>query len=863
MALVEQAHPTTEATSLGVWLSYLIGILQFGALGMLYFQHWHLQHPVANQHASLIWLEVLTLSLIISLFYWLTVLRRAANHQQQAREKICANIFQLTDNPLLMLDVQDHVLYASGLVCQLLGYTAAELCGLPWARIMVSESTNTAFNESTTADCRHITLSHKLGHHITFAFTEQRIPIDGGEQRLLLLREREKADEEIVLERTLLNALLDHSYDLVYFKDLDSRFIRVSRTVAQRAGIANPEDMIGKTDFDLFSLDHASQTLRDEQEIIRTGKPLIDAEERETWEGRGDTWVSTTKLPLHAEDGKLIGTFGISREITNRKRIEQTLEQERTLLATLIDTIPDLIFVKDTTGHYRRVNKALARRLGLSQTEVSGTTDYDFYPTQLADQFAEDDACVLRTVEPLLNKEELQVLLNGKQLWGSTTKMPILNTVGEIVGLLGISRDITALKNSELAQHQLASDLHAVIMATDELMACPTLDDLLSSAVALARERLHVEHCAIYLPNTPEGELAGTYGTDLDGQITAIPHLTFTDEASLQQLRQQWRDGGDTWGVLPGGLGGRGGTDAKNAWTAITPIGAPEGGAGVFVNDALISGNPLDADQQQCISLYCSLLGHLLRRRHAEDLLATTAQQLAYSNSELEQFAYIASHDLQEPLRMVGSYVQLLSRRYKGKLDEDADEFINYAVDGALRMKTLINDLLQYSRVGTHGKPFEPVSLDDLLSRVLFDLQFLIEDQHTTITHDPLPSVQGDPVQLAQLLQNLVGNAIKFHGEEAPRIHIQAEITGAMWRISVRDNGIGIDPQYADRIFIIFQRLHTQAEYSGTGIGLAVCKKIVERHGGHIWVESTLGAGTTMHFTLPMKESTVHEQVTV
>jgi signal transduction histidine kinase len=231
------------------------------------------------------------------------------------------------------------------------------------------------------------------------------------------------------------------------------------------------------------------------------------------------------------------------------------------------------------------------------------------------------------------------------------------------------------------------------------------------------------------------------------------------------------------------------------------------------------------------------------------------AKDLARSNSELQQFAYVASHDLQEPLRMVASFTQLLAKRYGEKLDDDARDFINYAVDGATRMQTLISDLLNYSRVGTQGKPLVPTDIEALFKRVLESLQFGIEESGAVIVSDPLPTVLADPQQLGQLFQNLLTNAIKFRGESPPRIQILAERSGNDWKISVRDNGIGISQEHADRIFVIFQRLHTKTEYPGTGIGLAICKKIVERHGGSIWIEPSPGGGTTFCFTIPAIES--------
>ncbi len=248
---------------------------------------------------------------------------------------------------------------------------------------------------------------------------------------------------------------------------------------------------------------------------------------------------------------------------------------------------------------------------------------------------------------------------------------------------------------------------------------------------------------------------------------------------------------------------------------------------------------------------YEQLNTQMQERKRAEEALKEKTEELARSNRDLEQFAYVASHDLQEPLRMVASYVQLLARRYKGKLDSDADEFIGFAGDGAVRMWKLINALLAYSRVGTWGKELEPTDCETVLNQSLNNLKLTIEENGALVTHDPLPTVMADNPQLVQLFQNLIGNAIKFRGAEPPRVHVSASRNGNGWTFSVRDNGIGIAPEYAKRIFIIFQRLHSREKFGGTGVGLAICQKIVERHGGRIWVESEVGKGATFSFTLP------------
>ena len=259
-------------------------------------------------------------------------------------------------------------------------------------------------------------------------------------------------------------------------------------------------------------------------------------------------------------------------------------------------------------------------------------------------------------------------------------------------------------------------------------------------------------------------------------------------------------------------------------------------------------------------------IGQFIARKQAEaelqeanSQLILKAQQLSRSNAELEQFAYVASHDLQEPLRMIASYTQLILRRYGDRFDGDAREFMDFIVDGATRMKQLIEDLLAYSRVGTHGKAFRPTDSGAAVQKALANLRAAIESSNGTVTCDPLPTINADEFQLVQLFQNLIGNALKFKGAETPRVHISVNEQADTWTFGVKDNGIGIDGEYFDRIFMVFQRLHSRTDYPGTGIGLAICKKVVDRHGGRLWIESGVGSGSTFWFTVPKKVEAVDD----
>ena len=253
----------------------------------------------------------------------------------------------------------------------------------------------------------------------------------------------------------------------------------------------------------------------------------------------------------------------------------------------------------------------------------------------------------------------------------------------------------------------------------------------------------------------------------------------------------------------------------------------------------------------------------ITQEKIAEDALTQTIDDLRCSNAELEQFAYVASHDLQEPLRKIRNFSELLETRYQEHLPPDAIKFLKPIVDGATRMQTLVQDLLDYSRVARGELQVKAIDLQEIAHLVQNTLEPIIEEQHATITFGRLPTIEANPTQIEQLFQNIISNGLKYRGTNAPVIEVSATAKGKVWEFAIRDNGIGIDPQYAERIFVIFQRLHTKKEYSGTGIGLAICKKIVELHGGTIWVDSKLNEGSTFFFTLPqLRENNLAKSVT-
>jgi signal transduction histidine kinase len=368
------------------------------------------------------------------------------------------------------------------------------------------------------------------------------------------------------------------------------------------------------------------------------------------------------------------------------------------------------------------------------------------------------------------------------------------------------------------------------VTLADDLHQQSALEELEKTVANLDRHvRKVVSFKASGDSSSAQSEVASGHGKQTMDQIRQlIAALMASERTQLQQRDQQFQSG-FRWSMI---------IIVSGSLVALLAVGM----AALFVNRGLRERSRLNAELRQALAVNTQTL----------DQLRGTAADLTRSNQELEQFAYVASHDLQEPLRKVSSFAQLLASQYRGKLDGEADEFIGYMVDGARRMQTLIQNLLAFSRLGRKGQVFAPTDTDDVLQQAIVNLQGAIEDSGAVVTSASLPIVLADESQLIQLFQNLIGNAIKFHGAEKPRIDVRAEANGLECTFSVSDNGIGIDPQFAERIFLIFQRLHTREDYPGTGIGLALCKKIVERHGGRIWLEPQPGQGAAFCFTLPL-----------
>ena len=515
-----------------------------------------------------------------------------------------------------------------------------------------------------------------------------------------------------------------------------------------------------------------------------------------------------TQFPVEISLSPLEGPDGISvtaaiRDVTERKKAE-------TRFRALLESAPDAMVISNADGIIELVNAQAERLFGYERAEMVGQAVEMLIPPDLRRDYGRDSVEFLqggiqREIGP-------EVDLRARRKDG--TEFPVEISFSPLEGPNGVSltaaiRDITDRKKAETRfRALLESAPDAMVIVNAE--GCIEIANLQTERLfGYNRNELIGQSVDILVPLN----LRAAHGEHRDNYFEAPKQREMGAGLDLMAAR---RDGTE----FPVEI-------------SLSPLEGPDG-----------------------ISVTAAIRD-TTERRAASQLLAAKIIELRHSNEALEQFAHIASHDLQEPLRMVASYTQLISKRYKGRLDADADEFIGYAVDGTQRMKRLIEDLLLYSRAGKGAPPSDEFSSEEALQEAIKNLNLAIGDSQAIVTHDALPKVVGVESQVVQIFQNLIGNAIKYRGDRTPEVHIAAAVSAAAsgqeWVFSVADNGIGIDPKYFDRIFVIFQRLHSRQEYQGTGIGLAICKRILQQQGGRIWVESELGKGTVFHFSLPQR----------
>ncbi len=494
----------------------------------------------------------------------------------------------------------------------------------------------------------------------------------------------------------------------------------------------------------------------------------------------------------------------------------------------VLESIPVRVFWKDLDGRFLGCNRLFAADAGRPGPEsIIGEDDYAMGWAAQAPLYRADDRRVIESGIPKLNYEEPQTAPDGRMVWLRTSKIPLRNGHGRIYGILGVYEDITERKRAEIELResekrfdQIARQSRTYVWEVDAdglyTFVSSVVEDLLGYRPDEIVGKMH-----FYDFHPPEGRAAFKENT-----LAVIRQLgSFKDFENITLSR----DGRPVW-------------VSTNGFPVLNPDGTLRAYRGSDLDITLRKKEHAEHLQSQMQAEE--------RLREANSRLKAAAEELARSNRDLEQMAFVAAHDLKEPLRMVTSFMDLLQSTCGKALDERGRECVAYAMEGGTRMQNLVEDLLRFAQVG-RNTVFKPTDLENVLNTVCLNLKRSLEEADATVTHDPLPEIQGNPEEMSQLLQNLIGNAVKFRGDRKPEIHIGAQLREGHWLLSVRDNGMGFDPHYAEHIFVIFQRLHTREQYAGTGIGLAICKKIVERHGGTIWTESVPGQGSTFFFSLP------------
>jgi PAS domain S-box-containing protein len=490
------------------------------------------------------------------------------------------------------------------------------------------------------------------------------------------------------------------------------------------------------------------------------------------------------------------------------RKLAQALQESEEQYRMLLDGIEDYaIFMMDPQGRIVSWNAGAERIKGYKTDEIVGRNFSCFFPAEEIERGRPEEILRVTAASGRHEEQGMRVRKDGSQFLANVTFTALRDPVGNLRGFSEFSHDLSERKESEAQYRGLleaAPDAMVVVNVAGEIVL---LNVQAEKEFGYSRDELVGQRVKNIIPEGFAERIIA------DGTRSA-------PEALAQQIG-----------------------------TGIELLGRRKDGS-EFPIEIMLS--PLESTEGILVT---AAIRDITERKESDEHLAKTVEELKRSNDDLQQFAYVASHDLQEPLRMVSSYTQLLAKRYKGRLDSDADEFIGFAVDGCNRMQGLIQDLLAYSRAGTNEMQLREVPSENALHQALINLRVTIKQSCAVVTHDALPAVATDETQLTQVFQNLVGNAIKYRRAESPQVHVSASKSGGNeWTFSVRDNGLGIDPQYFDRIFILFQRLHGRDEFEGTGIGLAICKKLLERLGGRIWVESQPEKGSTFYFALPDRE---------
>lgn len=636
-----------------------------------------------------------------------------------------------------------------------------------------------------------------------------------------------------LLEANPLPALV---FDLETFE-----FITVNKTAAELYGYSTSE-------FPAMSVKEIYPFNQELQEAVFSNENYSSVEEHRKKDG------TIFKVKLKADsfsfENRRLKVFTI-QDIFN-PQLSKVSESD--YLNALMVSLPDPVYFKDTNLRFLKINKWQAAALGIDKPEAAlGKTDFDFFSSKTAQNLYEEERNILATRQPRIGRVQRIKRVDGEIRRITSTKVPVINDDGEVIGLAAISRDITDLKRIKAESDVISKIIHGVSTTSN-------LEDLLSQIHQAIRKIIYAENCFValydqktellhmqfFIDNYDETPPPVKLGRGLSAYIFRTERPMLMTKEVMDELIQSGEV--ELIGTQPA------------VWMGV-PLRTPDGVIGVMVVQHYEDESAYTDRDRDLLASVGDQIALAIERKQAEEQLVLFNQKLQQSNRELQEFAYVASHDLQEPLRKVQAFADRLAKKYSDNLEGEGLDYLERMRNAASRMQTLIQDLLTFSRVATKVQPFERINLDTITREVLSDLEIKIEETGATIEINDLPTIDADPLQMRQLFQNIIGNALKFRrADTAPVIKISArQLTAGknknqFCKLFIQDNGIGFDEKYTNKIFTVFQRLHGRAEYEGSGVGLAVCRKIVERHNGTIEAKSAPGEGATFIITLPVKQ---------
>jgi PAS domain S-box-containing protein len=739
---------------------------------------------------------------------------RQAYDTLQESEKRYRDILGSINDAVWEVDASGIITYVnpSPLITALLGYSSEELIGKSiWALFAPEDAAQAKelLGISTTISLLECNMRRKDGTEFVGQSNCVGVLDDSGTligYRCVTrdITERKQAEDALEQSERRYREILESMSDVVWEIDTNHIITYVNQRAEEVLGYT-PAELIGMSTRDLAlpeDADRSALLLEAHHKV-----DLLDVRCR-----RKDGSMLSLQISLRPtlnDSGSIIGYKCVARDITKQKKAEEALKASEANYRKIFNSVQEGIIIYDIEA--RRIidaNSAATEVLNYTQDELKSMGLELFDSGERPYTKGEALRRMMQAIEDSPQRFEWKCRSkSGEVIWIDVCLQRAI--LGGRNVMLGVNQNITERKQTEAVLKASEANYRTIFNSVNE---CIFIHDL--------------ETGRILGVNQPTLEMLGYTTEEMKG--LSIGDISLGISPYTQEDARRW--------VAKAGMEG----PQRFEWKLRNKSGR------VFWAEVNLKRAVFDGKD-----VVLAVVHDITERKEAEEALAKYADELADSNADLQQFAYAASHDLQEPLRAVASYAQLLERRYKGKLDPEADEFITFMTDGANRMREMISSLLEFSRVGTHGKSFQPVDVELVLQQALMNLMVAIDESRAKITHDPLPMMRADANQLTQLFQNLIGNAIKFRADEPPKIHVSAKRADGFWTFSVSDNGIGFAHENIGRLFQVFARLDNGRSRPGTGMGLAICKRIAERHNGYIWAESEPGKGSTFLFKIP------------